>query len=80
MDNLITVILSSSSVGVVMLFITYYLCRRCRQSECTAHMQDANGNHFDLSVGTPSAKAPTEHNTHSSASHPPIEETKAEIV
>jgi hypothetical protein len=49
----LTVILSSSSVGVVGLFIAYYICRKCRQSECTAHLQDVQGNHFDISLGTP---------------------------
>ena len=51
--DLLTIILSSSSVGAVGIFILYYLCRRCKQSECTGHLVDTQGNHFDISIGTP---------------------------
>jgi hypothetical protein len=47
------VIISSSSVGVVGLFILYYICKKCKQSECTAHVSDEQGNHIDISIGTP---------------------------
>ena len=56
MDNL-TLILSSSSVGLVCLSIGYYIIRRCKQSECTAHMADVKGNHIDISIGTPHIEA-----------------------
>jgi hypothetical protein len=56
MDYL-TVILSSSSVGVVGLFILYYIHKKCKQSECNAHVADDKGNHFDISMGTPHVEA-----------------------
>ena len=62
--DLLTIILSSSSIGVVGLFIGYYICRRCRQSECTAHLQDIQGNHLDISMGTPHVEQRTNSNQH----------------
>lgn len=58
--ELITLILSSSSVGVVLLSVAYYIFRRCKTSECNTHIVDAQGNHIDISIGTPHVEATKE--------------------
>ena len=74
----ITVILSGSSCGLVLLAIATYIFRGCKRSECNAHLEDNVGNHFDISVGTP---MPEHQPTHSSTHTAPIEEQKGpEIV
>ena len=58
--ELITLILSSSSVGVVLLSVAYYIFRRCKTSECNTHIVDSQGNHIDISIGTPHVEATKE--------------------
>jgi len=58
--ELITLILSSSSVGIVIISLAYYIFRRCKTSECNAHIADAQGNHIDISIGTPHVEATKE--------------------
>ena len=74
----ITLILSSSSVGLVCLLIAGYIFKRCKKSECNAHISNTSG-HFDISINK--EVNPSEQKTNSSHKNEHIESPKCpEIV